>query len=159
MIFGKPINGWWIRRMFSPAMYDVNYATVWTNTIRISGIKHLNGHIVKCNVLTKTPSICSYIQRVISITKEENIAVTLSSLEFCYKDVRPFWAIQCEGLSGLLVPCRRSIILAKQKYSCPWPATILNIENNKVLVHFFGDNRTGKLPSPKSNAQYTITII
>lgn len=35
------------------------------------------------------------------------------------------------------------IVLAKQKYSCPWPARILDIEKNKVLVYFFGDRRTG----------------
>lgn len=35
-----------------------------------------------------------------------------------------------------------SIVLAKQKYSTPWPSKVLNIEK-KVLVHFFGDNRNG----------------
>lgn len=35
------------------------------------------------------------------------------------------------------------IVLAKQKYSIPWPARILEVEKNKALVFFFGDKRTG----------------
>lgn len=35
------------------------------------------------------------------------------------------------------------IVLAKQKYSCPWPARILTIHPKNVLVYFFGDKRTG----------------
>lgn len=40
-----------------------------------------------------------------------------------------------------------SIVLAKQKYSYPWPPRVLNIEKDKVLVHFFGDSRTGFVSS------------
>lgn len=36
-----------------------------------------------------------------------------------------------------------SIVLAKQKYSFPWPAKILNIEKERVFVYFFGDKRSG----------------
>lgn len=36
-----------------------------------------------------------------------------------------------------------SIVLAKQKYSIPWPARILKIEQNRILVYFFGDKRSG----------------
>lgn len=39
------------------------------------------------------------------------------------------------------------IILAKQKYSSPWPARILNIQEDKVTVFFFGDKRTGTVSS------------
>lgn len=39
------------------------------------------------------------------------------------------------------------IVLAKQKYSIPWPARILKVEKNKVLVYFFGDKRTGFVSS------------
>lgn len=35
------------------------------------------------------------------------------------------------------------IVLAKQKYSIPWPVRILKIEKNKVFVYFFGDKRNG----------------
>lgn len=35
------------------------------------------------------------------------------------------------------------IVLAKQKFSCPWPARILSIEKKRVSVFFFGDKRTG----------------
>lgn len=38
---------------------------------------------------------------------------------------------------------KNSIVLAKQKYSCPWPARVLEIEKNKVLVFFFDDKRNG----------------
>lgn len=36
-----------------------------------------------------------------------------------------------------------SIVLAKQKYSHPWPAQIKIIEKKKVFVYFFGDKRNG----------------
>lgn len=36
-----------------------------------------------------------------------------------------------------------SIVLAKQKYSVPWPAKVLKIEKERVFVHFYGDNRSG----------------
>lgn len=38
---------------------------------------------------------------------------------------------------------KNSIVLAKQKYSCPWPARVLEIQKQKVLVYFFGDKRSG----------------
>lgn len=40
-----------------------------------------------------------------------------------------------------------SIVLAKQKYSIPWPARVLKIEKEKVQVHFFGDQRSGYVNS------------
>lgn len=40
-----------------------------------------------------------------------------------------------------------TICLAKQKYSSPWPAQILEIEEDKILVHFFGDKRVGYVES------------
>lgn len=40
-----------------------------------------------------------------------------------------------------------SIVLAKQKYSIPWPVRILKIEKSKVFVHFFGDKRNGFVDS------------
>lgn len=41
------------------------------------------------------------------------------------------------------------IVLAKQKYSIPWPifGRILKVEKEKVLVYFFGDKRTGFVQS------------
>lgn len=36
-----------------------------------------------------------------------------------------------------------SVVLAKQKYSIPWPARVLKIEKNQVFVYFFGDKRSG----------------
>lgn len=36
-----------------------------------------------------------------------------------------------------------SIVLAKQKYSTPWPARVLKIEKNQVFVYFFSDKRNG----------------
>lgn len=38
---------------------------------------------------------------------------------------------------------KNEIVLAKQKYSCPWPARILEVKKEKVLVYFFGDKRSG----------------
>lgn len=36
-----------------------------------------------------------------------------------------------------------AIVLAKQKYSFPWPARVLEVKKEKVSVYFFGDKRTG----------------
>lgn len=38
---------------------------------------------------------------------------------------------------------RDDLVLAKQKYSCPWPARVLEVKKYKTLVFFFGDKRTG----------------
>lgn len=38
---------------------------------------------------------------------------------------------------------KNSIVLAKQKFSFPWPARVLSIEKEKTLVYFFGDKREG----------------
>lgn len=40
-----------------------------------------------------------------------------------------------------------SIVLAKQKYSQPWPARIVKIAKEKVQVYFFGDKREGFVAS------------
>lgn len=37
------------------------------------------------------------------------------------------------------------LILAKQKYSVPWPARILKITKEKILVYFLGDKREGSV--------------
>lgn len=34
-------------------------------------------------------------------------------------------------------------VLAKQKYSVPWPSKVLTIRPNSVDVHFYGDGRKG----------------
>lgn len=36
-----------------------------------------------------------------------------------------------------------TVVLAKQKYSIPWPARVLKIEKDRVFVYFFGDKRSG----------------
>lgn len=38
---------------------------------------------------------------------------------------------------------KNALVLAKQKYSCAWPARILEVKKDKVFVYFFGDKRTG----------------
>lgn len=38
-------------------------------------------------------------------------------------------------------------VLAKQKYSCPWPSRILRIEKSRVFVYFYGDKRSGFVDS------------
>lgn len=42
---------------------------------------------------------------------------------------------------------QNDIILAKQKYSTPWPAIVLNIQKERVFVYFFGDKRSGYVSS------------
>lgn len=39
------------------------------------------------------------------------------------------------------------IVLAKQKYSTPWPSKILDVRKGNVLVHFYGDKRQGLVES------------
>lgn len=36
-----------------------------------------------------------------------------------------------------------SVVLAKQKYSIPWPSKVVSIEKERILVYFFGDKRCG----------------
>lgn len=36
-----------------------------------------------------------------------------------------------------------SVVLAKQKWSTPWPSWVERIDKNRVLVYFFGDKRFG----------------
>lgn len=40
-----------------------------------------------------------------------------------------------------------SIVLAKQKYSVPWPSRILKISKDRIKVYFFGDKREGTVAS------------
>lgn len=42
---------------------------------------------------------------------------------------------------------KNDVILAKQKYSTPWPARILDIRKDRIFVYFFGDKRTGYVSS------------
>lgn len=67
------------------------------------GTKQLKAHAKECNALSKSASIRSYIQKDISITKEEKTALSLSVLQFCYMDIRPFFSIEGEGLKSLLL--------------------------------------------------------
>lgn len=56
-------------------------------------------------------------------------------------------AIETENQSKSFVKLNNfkidSIVLAKQKYSWPWPSQILAIEKERTLVYFFGDKRSG----------------
>lgn len=51
------------------------------------GTKTLKAHAGGCNALSRTPSIRSFVQKNISITKEEKTNLSLSALQFCYKDI------------------------------------------------------------------------
>lgn len=51
------------------------------------GTRILKSHSIECNALSKTPSIRTYMQKDISITKEEKTELSLSALQFCYKDI------------------------------------------------------------------------
>lgn len=50
----------------------------------------------------------------------------------------------CVKLSTFKV---NDIVLAKQKYSCPWPSRVLRIRKDRVLVYFFCDKRNGTVDS------------
>lgn len=52
--------------------------------------------------------------------------------------------VVCVKLSKFKV---NDIVLAKQKYSCPWPSRILRVQKEKVFVYFFGDKRSGFVDS------------
>lgn len=40
-----------------------------------------------------------------------------------------------------------SLVLAKQRYSIPWPSKILEIQEDKIRVFFYGDKREGFVSS------------
>lgn len=67
------------------------------------GTKDLKLHANQCNALTKTSSILTYAKKTVCITKEEKTQLTKAALQLCYKDIRPFTAIQGKGQMALLL--------------------------------------------------------
>lgn len=69
-----------------------------------SGTKHLLAHYKICNPLTKSASIDQYFtKKEIYVTNDEKTMLTRTALEMCYKDLRPFRAIEGRGLMSLLL--------------------------------------------------------
>lgn len=67
------------------------------------GIKGLKAHTARCNSLAASSSMKSFIQKDIILSKDEKASLNMATLEFCYKDIRPFTAINGEGLHSLLL--------------------------------------------------------
>lgn len=113
------------------------------------GTKTLKSHSSACNALSKTKSILSYVQKEISITKEEKNDVTLSALQFCYKDIRPFWAIQGEGLISLLLAISKlsskygtlSLEQLKKILPCPNTVSIIFYSTICYLIKYYNEKR------------------
>lgn len=75
----------------------------------LKGTKGLKAHAAQCNSLSALSSVKPFIQRDIVLSKNEKDALNMAVLEFCYKDIRPFTAINGDGF--------RSILLAISKLS------------------------------------------
>lgn len=65
------------------------------------GLKTLNGHAKICNAIG-APKLDGFIQREIKLNKFEQDVLTKAAVKFCYKDMRPFVAVEGDGLRGLL---------------------------------------------------------
>lgn len=66
------------------------------------GTKNRSAHHLKCNALINNPSIEKFLTKEKQITNEEKTALSQSAAEFCFKDMRPFYAIEGHGLLKLL---------------------------------------------------------
>lgn len=66
------------------------------------GTKTISAHHLKCNALASCRSMENYVTKEKQITKEEKTALSHAAAEFCFKDLRPFYAIEGPGLLQLL---------------------------------------------------------
>lgn len=66
------------------------------------GSKNISAHHAKCNALASCPSIENFVTKEKHISKEEKTALSQAAAEFCFKDLRPFYAIEGTGLLQLL---------------------------------------------------------
>lgn len=67
----------------------------------IKGLKTLKNHAETCNAFG-VPKLDKYIQRDIKLSKGEKEELIRATVKFCYKDMRPFTAIEGKGLNHLL---------------------------------------------------------
>lgn len=66
------------------------------------GLKHLNNHFKNCGAFGGERKISTFVKREVKITRSEKIEITNAAMKYCYKDMRPFSAVEGVGLNNLL---------------------------------------------------------
>lgn len=70
---------------------------------KVKGTKGLKTHTTLCNSLSASCSVKPFITKDIILSKDEKTSLNMAALGYCYKDLRPFMAIEGEGLRSLLL--------------------------------------------------------
>lgn len=91
------------------------------------GTKTLRGHSLQCNALKRTNTLDTYFDKQINVTKEEKADLCSAVAQLCYKDLRPFIAIENDGQLALLLAISKlsskygefSLESLKKKLPCP----------------------------------------
>lgn len=109
------------------------------------GTKHLGSHYKSCNALTTPPPINkSFPKKEICITRDEKSMLATTALEMCYKDIRPFSAIEGEGLISLLLAISKlttkygllSEETLRKMLPCDRTVSIISVNSSlNILVH------------------------
>lgn len=100
------------------------------------GTKHLSGHHTSCNSLAKNASMEKFVLKEKVITKEEKAELTHAVTEFCYKDMRPFYAVEGPGLMKVLeavstLSAKYGVLYEKHLRSfLPCPNTVSSYDND-----------------------------
>lgn len=65
------------------------------------GTSNLNDHASKCTTYVRP--ITEFVQRKdVNLTIQEKNQLTEAIVKYCYKDLRPFMSIECDGIVGVL---------------------------------------------------------
>lgn len=110
------------------------------------GTKNISAHHLRCNALASCPSMENFVTKEKQITKEEKTALSQSAAEFCFKDLRPFYAIEGPGLLQLLA----SVSSLSAKYGV--------LDENQLQKFLPCANTVSNHESMNSNCRFTHTV-
>lgn len=107
------------------------------------GTRSLGVHATKCNGTNQSKLLTSYFEKNVQITKEEKKAVCDAATEFCFRDIRPFYAIEGDGLLALVMAVNKVSakhgVMSKQQCEkmLPCANTVSLFQNFKYDVYAF----------------------
>lgn len=121
-----------------------------TKTVRVSNLSNIKEIIKPCSILLEKIDIRKFhsksdIVRVLpvrSVRMKKKIISIDKSIEKKITSTAVMKQTKIKGkkLDAIAVG---DYVLARQKYSVPWPAKILTIKSKFVNVYFYGDGRKG----------------
>lgn len=95
------------------------------------GSKNISQHYLKCNALSKNNGpMDTFVTKEKQITKEEKEDLLHATAAYCWKDMRPMYAVEGRGLLKLLaavsaLSAKYGILDEKQIHTClPCPNTV-----------------------------------